>query len=64
MDVAAEAGATDQALVREFPNIRVENDLVIEMAAAENSTRWPTLCAIEVVRTDGGADNQRPAADQ
>ena len=55
LDVAAEAGGSDRALVREFHNIHVENDLVLELttsAAAENSSQWPTLCAIEVVQTD------------
>ncbi len=56
LDVAAAAGGSNKALVREVANVKVTSDLVIDLvpSSKESGKTPPTLNAIEVLRTDAG----------
>ena len=50
IDLAEEAGTSNQAWVRSFEKIAVDRDLVLEIVQAGGSPQLPTLSAIEVIR--------------
>lgn len=50
-DVASEISASETCVIREFENVKVTDQLVLELAATDDSTdesSFPIVCAIEV----------------
>jgi hypothetical protein len=52
-DIAKEAGGVQKAIEREFPDIAVSDNLLLELVprdSAAGADRQPTICGIEIRR--------------